>query len=228
MRRVRSRAVGLVLDRLRIRLEAHHDEANHHRAYEIQVGRDLFSAWTVSIRFARVGTQGHRMRACAVSEEEARRIIGRYLARRLSAPRRIGCAYRLREVVASDRLNMLPWLGVLCRFVEDDSRARPPPSASAPVRSRRRRRTEPVALPLLEAAGISPRDPSGAEIIDLTAERQRRARARLEREIADVRDEILAVYGAAPEPSETSELASALAGLADRLLDLVEQGDDSG
>ncbi|WP_119461137.1 WGR domain-containing protein [Rhodospirillaceae bacterium SYSU D60014] len=217
-----------MLDRLRIRLEAHRDEANHHRAYEIQVDRDLFSAWTVSIRFARVGTHGHRLRACAVSEEEARRIIGRYLARRLSAPRRIGCAYRLREVTASDSLNMLPWLGVLCRFVEDDSRTRRPAPTSIGVRPRRRGRTEPAALPLLEAAGISPSDLPGAEVIDLAAERRRRDLSRLEQAIHGVRDEILTVYGAAPEPSETSDLASALAGLADRLLDLVERTDGSG
>lgn len=212
-----------MLDRLRIRLEAHHDEANHHRAYEIQVDRDLFSEWTVSIRFARVGTQGHRMRACAVTEEEARRLIARYLGRRLSAPQRIGCAYRLREVTASDTLNMLPWLGVLCPFVEDDIRRRRSAQAVMEDRSRRRRRARPRPLPLLEAAGALP----SAEVIDLAAERRRRDLLRLQEEIEGMREDILAVYGAAPEPSETSELASALADVTDRLLDLVERMDGS-
>jgi hypothetical protein len=35
---------------LTIALEAHNDDLNHHRSYEITVGRDLLDDWTLSIR----------------------------------------------------------------------------------------------------------------------------------------------------------------------------------
>lgn len=40
---------------LTVAFEAHHPERNHHRRYEVRVGRDLFDDWTVTIRYGRVG-----------------------------------------------------------------------------------------------------------------------------------------------------------------------------
>jgi len=35
---------------LTVAFEAHRDELNHHRRYQIVIGRDLLDDWTVSIR----------------------------------------------------------------------------------------------------------------------------------------------------------------------------------
>ena len=38
---------------LSLSFEAHHEEKNHHRRYEVVIGRDLLDAWTVAIRYGR-------------------------------------------------------------------------------------------------------------------------------------------------------------------------------
>lgn len=35
---------------LTVAFEAHHAERNHHRRYEVRIGRDLLDDWTVAIR----------------------------------------------------------------------------------------------------------------------------------------------------------------------------------
>lgn len=42
----------------RIELQAHNADRNHHRAYDLSVGRDLLDDWVVEVRFARVGCEG--------------------------------------------------------------------------------------------------------------------------------------------------------------------------
>ena len=76
-------------------LEAHNDARNHHRRYEIAVGRDLLAAWTVAIRYGRTGQAGQERRYAAANPAPLRRVIHAHLLRRLCAPRRIGCVYRL-------------------------------------------------------------------------------------------------------------------------------------
>ncbi|MCA9215593.1 MAG: WGR domain-containing protein [Planctomycetales bacterium] len=80
---------------LSLALEAHSDEHNHHRRYEIIVGRDLLNFWTVSISYGRVGHRGQEKRFASRSADDIKTIIRHRLQRRLSAPNRIGCAYRL-------------------------------------------------------------------------------------------------------------------------------------
>ena len=43
---------------LTVAFEAHGQEKNHHRRYQITVGRDLLNDWTVAIRFGRTGQGG--------------------------------------------------------------------------------------------------------------------------------------------------------------------------
>lgn len=45
-----------------VAVEAHHQERNHHRRYEIVVGRDLLGDWTVAVRYGRAGTVGREQR----------------------------------------------------------------------------------------------------------------------------------------------------------------------
>jgi hypothetical protein len=104
---------------LSVTFEAHNDERNHHRRYEIRLGRDLFGEWFVSLRYGRAGRGGQEVRHSAVDSEQLRMVIRESLRRRLSAPRRIGCAYRLKELSAAAGVDVGFWLpeSVLARFV---------------------------------------------------------------------------------------------------------------
>ena len=91
-------------------LEAHSDEGNHHRRYEIVLGRDLLDDWTLSVRYGRVGRGGQEQRYASNDMGEIRSIIRDKLRRRLSAPKRIGCPYRLVEVSAAGEMKADAWL----------------------------------------------------------------------------------------------------------------------
>jgi predicted DNA-binding WGR domain protein len=95
---------------LTVALEAHHPERNHHRSYVATVGRDLFGDWTVTIRYGRVGQGGQEIRYAASESEAMRAILRNRLRRRLSAPKRIGCAYRLASFSAAAGFDATDWL----------------------------------------------------------------------------------------------------------------------
>jgi hypothetical protein len=61
----------------------------------VSIGRDLFDDWTVAIRYGRTGQGGQERRHGSPEPETLRAIIRDRLRRRLSAPRRIECPYRL-------------------------------------------------------------------------------------------------------------------------------------
>src|SRR3954468_21250963 len=84
-----------MLELCHIALTALHPERNVWRAYRLSLGRDLFGDWTVDLRYGRVGQRGQGRRIACGSLEEARRVARSYLRRRVSAPRRIGCTYRI-------------------------------------------------------------------------------------------------------------------------------------
>ena len=82
-----------------IRLEAVAREQGCFRAYEIAVGRDLFGAWLLEMTYGRVGTAGRTKARSYSSIADATSAVQACLRRRATAPRRIGVAYRLRDVV---------------------------------------------------------------------------------------------------------------------------------
>ena len=84
-----------MLELCHIALTALHPERNVWRAYRLSLGRDLFGEWTIDLRYGRIGQGGQGRRIACGSLEEARRVARSYLRRRLSAPRRIGCTYRV-------------------------------------------------------------------------------------------------------------------------------------
>lgn len=84
-----------MLELLTIALEAHSDELNHHRRYELSVGRDLLGDWVVTVRYGRVGQPLRELQFAGPDADAARAVLRDRLRRRLSAPRRIGCAYRM-------------------------------------------------------------------------------------------------------------------------------------
>jgi len=103
---------------LTIAFEAHSQEENHHRRYEITVGRDLLDDWTVAIRYGRTGQGGQEMRFASPKPDEMRALIRDRLRRRLSAPKRIGCAYRLSAFNAAPGFDAAAWLpgDIMARF----------------------------------------------------------------------------------------------------------------
>ncbi len=105
---------------LTITFEAHHAEKNHHRRYEVLVGRDLFDDFTVAIRYGRIGKGGRERRYSSPQPTELRAVIRLHLRRRLSAPQRIGCPYRLTAFSTAAGCNAADWLpgDVMGRFFE--------------------------------------------------------------------------------------------------------------
>jgi predicted DNA-binding WGR domain protein len=105
---------------LTLAFEAHNTEKNHHRRYQITIGRDLLDDWTVSIRYGRIGQDGQQKRFASPKPEEMRQVISERLRRRLSATRRIGCAYRLTRLDMAEGFDSAAWLPeeVMARFFE--------------------------------------------------------------------------------------------------------------
>jgi hypothetical protein len=105
---------------LTIAFEAHNGEKNHHRRYQVTVGRDLLNDWTVAIRYGRTDQGGRELRYAASEAEEMRAIIRDRLRRRLSAPKRIGCPYRLVAFNAAPDFEASAWLpgDLMARFFQ--------------------------------------------------------------------------------------------------------------
>jgi predicted DNA-binding WGR domain protein len=95
---------------LTLSLEAHNDDRNHHRRYEIRLGRDLFGDWTVCLLYGRTGRGGQIVCHSGPDPERVRKVVQESLRRRLSAPKRIGCAYTLREFTAAGGIDVAFWL----------------------------------------------------------------------------------------------------------------------
>jgi predicted DNA-binding WGR domain protein len=105
---------------LTVAFEAHHGEKDHHRHYQVTIGRDLFDAWTVSIRYGRIGQDGQEKRFVSPKAEEMRAVVSKRLRRRLSASKRIGCAYRLTSLDMAQGFDSAAWLPgeVMVRFFQ--------------------------------------------------------------------------------------------------------------
>ncbi len=105
---------------LTVSFEAHNAGRNHHRRYEIALGRDLLEDWTISVRYGRVGQGGQEQRYGSSNLEEIRAIMRDRLCRRLSAPRRIGCPYSLVGLIAAPGFDPSGWLPgeVMAKFFQ--------------------------------------------------------------------------------------------------------------
>lgn len=109
-----------MINLLTVAFEAHNPEKNHHRRYEVTVGRDLLNDWTVSIHYGRAGQAGRELRYAGPNPVELQEVIRERLRRRLSAPRRIGCPYQLAAVNAAPGFDSPAWLpsDVIARFLD--------------------------------------------------------------------------------------------------------------
>ena len=95
---------------LQVAFEAHNPELNHYRRYQITLGRDLLDDWTVSISYGRIGQGGHLLRFASSKADDMRAVIRDRLRRRLSAPKRIGCSYRLTTLNSAHGFEASGWL----------------------------------------------------------------------------------------------------------------------
>lgn len=93
-----------------LRLEAHSDERNHHRRYEVSVDRDLLEHWVVTIRYGRVGAPLREVRLGGADVATAKAVVEHRLRRRLSAPKRIGCRYTVREINVAGDVVLADWV----------------------------------------------------------------------------------------------------------------------
>jgi predicted DNA-binding WGR domain protein len=105
---------------LSLAFEAQNVQKNHHRHYAVTLGRDLLDHWTVAIRYGRTGQAGQERRYVAADPEAIRAIIRERLRRRLSAPKRISCAYQLAAFSAAPGFDSSAWLpgDVMARFFQ--------------------------------------------------------------------------------------------------------------
>ncbi|MEM7398094.1 MAG: molybdate metabolism regulator [Pseudomonadota bacterium] len=93
-----------------VALEAHHGERDHHRRYEVAVCRDLLGDWVATVAYGRAGQRLRRLQFGAADQEATRRFVRERLRRRLSAPRRIGCAYETTELIAGEGVALGEWV----------------------------------------------------------------------------------------------------------------------
>ena len=102
--------------------EAHNPEANHHRRYQLTLGRDLLDDWTVTVSHGRVGQAGQERQFASPNAETIKGIVHDRLRRRLSAPRRIGCAYRLTTLDTAQEFDCFAWLPqeLLAAFAQNE------------------------------------------------------------------------------------------------------------
>ena len=86
---------------LHILLEARSPARRCWRAYEIEVGVDLFGAWLVEMSYGRIGTMGRSKVRSFAAAADAQAEVHACLRKRATAPRRIGVGYRLRHASQS-------------------------------------------------------------------------------------------------------------------------------
>ena len=94
---------------LTLALEAHNGERNHHRRYEIRVGRDLFAIWTLTIRYGRAGNTLREERFSSAHKSELQAISSDRLRRRSNAKRRIGARYEVVELNCNEDSEVVEW-----------------------------------------------------------------------------------------------------------------------
>ena len=80
---------------LYISLRAVNPERNINRVYEIVLSKALFNTWGVIIAYGRYGQASKQRTYNFQCVEEAKSFINKVLKKRLTAPKRIGCAYNV-------------------------------------------------------------------------------------------------------------------------------------
>ncbi len=100
-----------VINDLEIALRAESPRRNCWRDYRLALGRDLLGDWCLSVRWGRVGAAGSTAMRGFRSRDEAVALANVLLKRRLSAPRRIGCPYRLIASAGAEQFGLAGIIG---------------------------------------------------------------------------------------------------------------------
>ncbi|MBS0155180.1 MAG: WGR domain-containing protein [Nitrospira sp.] len=87
------------VENFHIKLEARNPEKGHFRAYSIDAGQDMFGHWNIEVHFGRIGRRGRSVTYSAADDAAAAAIIQHCLRRRVTAPKRIGVHYSVRELI---------------------------------------------------------------------------------------------------------------------------------
>ena len=113
----------------RITLEARNPARGCLRHYRVEAGTDLFGVWVVEISYGRIGTVGRSRSFVVRDEAQARRLAQSILKRRATAPRRIGVAYRILELIDPARVGRVFWVSRDCgshgRLIAGEEEIRP-------------------------------------------------------------------------------------------------------
>jgi predicted DNA-binding WGR domain protein len=105
--------IKAMINDLEIALRAENPLTNCWRDYTLLLGRDLLGDWCLSVHWGRIGAAGSMAMHGFGNRNEAVAFAGTLLKRRLSAPRRIGCPYRL---IASSGVERFGLSGVIGEF----------------------------------------------------------------------------------------------------------------
>jgi predicted DNA-binding WGR domain protein len=107
-----------MINDLEIALRAENPATNCWRDYTLLLGRDLLGDWCLSVHWGRVGAAGSMVMHGFGNRNEAVAFASVLLKRRLSAPRRIGCSYRL---IASSGAARFGLAGVIGQFAASNA-----------------------------------------------------------------------------------------------------------
>jgi predicted DNA-binding WGR domain protein len=103
--------IKAMINDLEIALRAENPATNCRRDYTLLLGRDLLGDWRLSIHWGRIGAAGSVVMHGFGNRNEAAAFAGVLLKRRLSAPRRIGCPYRLIASSGAERFDLAGMIG---------------------------------------------------------------------------------------------------------------------
>jgi predicted DNA-binding WGR domain protein len=103
--------IKAMINDLEIALRAENPLTNCWRDYTLLLGRDLLGDWCLSVHWGRIGAAGSMVMHGFGSRNEAVAFASALLKRRLSAPRRIGCPYRLIASSGAERFGLAGVIG---------------------------------------------------------------------------------------------------------------------
>ena len=92
-----------------LKLRAIDLEQNINRDYEIFVSKVFFNCWGVTLAFGRYGTKGTYKNYVFSTKEEAQQFVHKTIQKRLKAPKRIGCPYRVISAKTSQEEPLCLW-----------------------------------------------------------------------------------------------------------------------
>ncbi len=95
---------------LSIQLHAQNLEKNINRFYGVRVIKNLFGAWTITLRYSQSRTRGTSKLFFCDSLEEARSRVQVILKRRMNYNRRMECKYSITHIDSDPTIKLDDWI----------------------------------------------------------------------------------------------------------------------